>query len=71
MQGAEIDSEAKKNEIAILPDYYSNHCVVIMEQGAMALETAAPRWRISVTLHIRDEHSGARDPVGGNAWLYL
>lgn len=59
-QGAEIDSEAKKNEVVASVNSYTNHCVVIMEQGPMDLDTRAPRWRISATLHIHDEPSGTR-----------
>jgi hypothetical protein len=59
-QGAEIDSEAKKNEIAASLNSYTNHCVVIMEQGPIDLDIEAPRWRISATLRIHDEPSGTR-----------
>lgn len=59
-QGAEIDSEAKKNEISVFLNSYTNHCVVIMEQGPIDLDAAAPRWRISATLHIHDVPSGTR-----------
>ncbi len=59
-QGAEIDSEAKKNEIEASWNSFTNHCVVIMEQGPIDLDVAAPRWRISATLLIHDPPSGIR-----------
>lgn len=59
-QGAEIDSEAKKNEISVGLNSHTNHCVVIMEQGPIDLDAAAPRWRISATLLIHDVPSGTR-----------
>jgi hypothetical protein len=59
-QGAEIDSEAKKNEIEVSLNALTNHCVVIMEQGPIDLDVAAARWRISATLYIHDALSGLR-----------
>ena len=60
IQGAEIDSEAKKNEIVVSLNSYVNHCVVIMEQGPIELDAAAPRWRISATLFFHDVLLGRR-----------
>ncbi len=59
-QGAEIDSEAKKNEIEAISNPWTNHCVVIMEQGPLDFDDRAPRWRISATLYINDEPSSTR-----------
>jgi len=59
-QGAEIDSEAKKNEIVASINSPTNHCVVIMEQGPIELDAKAPRWRISATLLIHDAPSATR-----------
>ncbi|MBK9266177.1 MAG: hypothetical protein IPM54_41115 [Polyangiaceae bacterium] len=59
-QGAEIDSEAKANEIVETPSFYTNHCVVIMEQGPIELDVPAPRWRISATLLIHDVPTATR-----------
>jgi hypothetical protein len=61
--GAEIDSEAKKNEVVASLNSYTNHCVVIMEQGPVELDIKAPRWRISATLLIHDIPSGTRFDV--------
>jgi hypothetical protein len=61
--GAEIDSEAKKNEVSISLNSYTNHCVVVMEQGPIELDIKAPRWRISATLLIHDVPSGKRFEV--------
>jgi hypothetical protein len=60
MDGAEIDSEAKKNEVVTTLNGYTNHCVVIMEQGPIELDAAAPRWRISASLTIHDLPSDRR-----------
>lgn len=60
-EGAEIDSEAEKNEIETPPtNFRTNHCVVILEQGPIDLDAAAPRWRISATLLIHDPLTGLR-----------
>lgn len=59
-QGAEIDSEAKKNELVVSLNSYTNQCVVIMEQGPIDLDAAAPRWRISATLFFHDVLLGRR-----------
>lgn len=60
IQGAEIDSEAKKNELVVSLNSYTNHCVVMMEQGPIDLDAAAPRWRISATLFFHDVLLGRR-----------
>lgn len=52
--GAEINSEAKKNEVQTTLNFFTNYCVVIMEQGPMDLDAEAPRWRISASLAIHD-----------------
>ncbi|HRI71024.1 MAG TPA: hypothetical protein PK156_42625 [Polyangium sp.] len=56
--GAEIDSEAKKNEVTVTSNGYTNHCLVIMEQGAIEFDATAPRWRISASLLVVDEDVG-------------
>lgn len=56
-EAAEIDSEAKKNEI-VVSSSYTNYCLVIMEQQPMPLAMTAPRWRISATLQFQQAAIG-------------
>ena len=59
-QGVEIDSEARKNEVATEVGLF-NHCVVIMEQPPMTLDAPSPRWRVSATLTLRDVVLGQKE----------
>jgi hypothetical protein len=63
MSVAEIDSEKAANVVKTDPQFgMSNHCVVIMEQPPLLGEDPVPRWRVSVTLTLRDPRLGP-DPL--------
>ena len=63
MSVAEIDSEKATNVVKTDPQFgMSNHCVVIMEQPPLLGEANIPRWRIAVTLTLRDSTLGP-DPL--------
>lgn len=63
MSVAEIDSEKPSNVVETDPTFgASTHCVVIMEQPPLDGEDPPPRWRISVTLLLRDAVLGP-DPI--------
>jgi hypothetical protein len=62
MLGIDIDSERKQNSVSTEgPLPLSTHCVLIMEQPAMSIDDAAPTWRVSVRLIIRDPILGQED----------
>jgi len=52
--GVVIDSEAKENVIRVDAGLPSTHCVLIVEPQALQVDDAAPVWRVSVDITLRD-----------------
>ena len=59
MVGVDIDSERTGNRVVTgVQSLQTTHCVLIMEQPPLAVDDAAPRWRVSVALTLRDSALG-------------
>jgi hypothetical protein len=56
--GVLIDSEAKENVVRVDAGLPSTHCVLIVEPQALQVDDAAPVWRVSVDITLRDPSLG-------------
>ncbi|TKC94579.1 hypothetical protein [Polyangium fumosum] len=58
MVGVHIDSEQKENRVEADAGLPSNHCVLIVEPAPLNVDDAAPVWRVSVDVVLRDPALG-------------